>query len=111
MAKASTPAQVDKFREAARRLETDDREEAFDAALKRVAGVKQADEPMSLEVDELAWLRRLADHGDGMLVSESDLGIADRLAGRDLVALEHRENDKFYASTTPLGHREATRVR
>jgi hypothetical protein len=29
--------QIDKFREAARELETDDREEVFDAALKKVA--------------------------------------------------------------------------
>lgn len=30
-------SQVDKFREAARELETDDREEAFDAVVKKVA--------------------------------------------------------------------------
>ena len=37
MAKATTSTQIDKFREAARQLETDDREDAFDAALKRIA--------------------------------------------------------------------------
>lgn len=31
------PSQIDKFREAARELETDEREEAFDAALKKIA--------------------------------------------------------------------------
>jgi hypothetical protein len=36
-ASRSDKPQIDKFREAARELETDDREEAFDAALKRVA--------------------------------------------------------------------------
>jgi hypothetical protein len=30
-------SQADKFRDAARELETDDREEAFDATLKRIA--------------------------------------------------------------------------
>lgn len=32
-----TKKQIDKFREAARELETDDREEVFDNALKRLA--------------------------------------------------------------------------
>ncbi|MHB1100892.1 MAG: hypothetical protein ACYCZR_15210 [Burkholderiales bacterium] len=31
------PTQLDKFKEAAREVETDDREETFDRALKRVA--------------------------------------------------------------------------
>lgn len=33
-------SQVDKFREAARELETDDREEAFDAKLKKIASAQ-----------------------------------------------------------------------
>ncbi len=33
----SKTSQADKFREAAREVETDDREEAFDAALKKIA--------------------------------------------------------------------------
>lgn len=40
-------SQVDRFREAARELETDDREEAFDRALKRVVSVPpKADPPL-----------------------------------------------------------------
>jgi hypothetical protein len=41
-------SQADKFREAARELETDDSEEAFDAKLKKIAKVpppKDANEP------------------------------------------------------------------
>lgn len=34
---SSSKRQIDKFREAAREAETDDREEAFDRALKRIA--------------------------------------------------------------------------
>lgn len=34
---AAQPTQIDKFKEAAREAETDDSEERFDAALKRVA--------------------------------------------------------------------------
>lgn len=40
--KNQPPSQVDKFREAARELETDDREEAFDAKLKRIAKAQPA---------------------------------------------------------------------
>ena len=38
--------QIDRFREAARELETDDREEAFDAALKRIAVAPPKDDPV-----------------------------------------------------------------
>lgn len=34
---SASKSQADKFREAAREAETDDREEAFDATLKRIA--------------------------------------------------------------------------
>ena len=37
MNKRDDQPQLDKFKQAARELETDDREEAFDAALKRIA--------------------------------------------------------------------------
>lgn len=37
--------QIDKFREAARELETDDREEVFDAALKKVAKAPPKEKP------------------------------------------------------------------
>lgn len=39
MKKPEAKSQIDKFKEAAREVETDDREEAFDRALKRVAKV------------------------------------------------------------------------
>lgn len=41
------PSQADKFREAAREVETDDREEAFDAALRKIAkkGTTSKEEP------------------------------------------------------------------
>lgn len=35
--------QLDKFKDAARELQTDDREEAFDARLKKVAKAKKTD--------------------------------------------------------------------
>lgn len=38
--KRKSQSQLDKFKEAARELETDDSEEAFDAALKRVGKAK-----------------------------------------------------------------------
>jgi hypothetical protein len=38
-------SQLDKFHEAAREVETDDREEAFDEKLKRVARVEKGDSP------------------------------------------------------------------
>lgn len=38
--------QLDKFKEAARDLETDDREEVFDAALKKVAKAPKPDSAM-----------------------------------------------------------------
>lgn len=44
----SKKRQIDKFREAARELGTDDREEAFDRVLKRIAKsppAKKADKP------------------------------------------------------------------
>lgn len=36
-AKVEKPTQLDKFKQAARELETDDSEEAFDAKLKKIA--------------------------------------------------------------------------
>lgn len=42
-----TKAQVEKFREAARELETDDSEESFDRALKQVAVKGKPQEPQS----------------------------------------------------------------
>jgi hypothetical protein len=42
---ATDKKQADKFREAARELETDDSEENFDRALKKVAGTKPTTKP------------------------------------------------------------------
>lgn len=44
-AKTDTKSQLDKFKEAAKELGTDDSEEAFDAALKRVAKAKPPASP------------------------------------------------------------------
>lgn len=41
--------QIDKFREAARELETDDREERFDRLVKNIAKVPPAKDPQTKE--------------------------------------------------------------
>ena len=42
---AKEKSQVDKFREAAREVETDDREEAFDAIVKKIAKTPVVQQP------------------------------------------------------------------
>lgn len=46
-AKKESESQLDKFKEAAHEVETDDREEIFDRALKRVAKAAPAEKPNS----------------------------------------------------------------